>query len=166
MPLPKAAASKATTIKPSPKTTTRSTTTTTTTTTEAPVTKVDFNIKYVVPVLKPEFDAAELKIESKNDKYSVPLSSLYHPDFITRAVSGETRQERQFSPVYRPELDNDELTRALTSDPDPVALEAASLDREILGDLSSNDNGESEEQRITEPRSIPAYFFRRAGEVS
>ncbi|EAT35358.1 AAEL012467-PA [Aedes aegypti] len=127
-----------------------------------PVTKVDFNIKYVLPVFKPDL-VSELKIESKNDKYSVPLSSLYHPDFITKSVSGEQRQERQYSPVYRPELDNDELTRALTSDPDPVALEAASLDREILGDRSTNDS-ESEER--LEVRSIPSYFYRRAGEVS
>ncbi|XP_058444493.1 mucin-2-like [Malaya genurostris] len=165
VPLSKVAAKKA----PKPTTTTSTSTTsttTTTTTTEAPITKVDFNIKYVVPVIKPDFNVHELKIESKNDMYSIPLSSLYHPDFMTREISGEQRQERQYSPVYRPELDNDELTRALTSDSDPVALEAASLDREILGDRSSSNNDNESEERTNEPRSIPAYFFRRAGEVS
>ncbi|XP_055626232.1 mucin-2 isoform X1 [Toxorhynchites rutilus septentrionalis] len=148
------------------KTTPTTTTTTTTTTTEAPITKVDFNIKYVVPMITQDFNAAELKIESKNDKYSVPLSSLYHPDFITKEISGEQRQERQYSPVYRPELDNDELTRALTSDPDPVALEAASLDREILGDRSLVDSGSEERPDFVVPRTMKAYFFRRSGEVS
>ncbi|XP_058064495.1 mucin-2-like [Anopheles bellator] len=119
------------------------------------ITKIDFNIKYVLPASFPDREAHKLKIESKSDKYSIPLSPILRPDFVTREISGE-RQERQFSPVYRPELDNDELTRLLTSDSDPVALEAASLHREIL-DSDATD-------KRTLP-SLPAYFQRRSAEV-
>uniref|UniRef100_A0A182U992 Uncharacterized protein n=1 Tax=Anopheles melas TaxID=34690 RepID=A0A182U992_9DIPT len=152
------------------------TTTTTTTTTPAPITKIDFNIKYVLPVSLPDAAAHELKIESKNDKYSVPLSPILRPDFVTREISGE-RQDRQFSPVYRPELDNDEQTRQLTSDADPVALEAEHLDREILGggedgadarQLSEESVGPVSEQLVgggVLPSSA-AYFLRRTAEVS
>ncbi|XP_050071049.1 mucin-5AC-like [Anopheles maculipalpis] len=171
VPLPKVISSKSATQRV-PTTTTETTTTTTTTTTPAPITKIDFNIKYVLPVNLPDANSHELKIESKNDKYSVPLSPILRPDFITREISGE-RQDRQFSPVYRPELDNDELTRQLTSDADPVALEAEHLDREILGDGDSRQSAEggaslgTAEQLVS--HSIPssaAYFLRRTAEVS
>ncbi|XP_053678897.1 mucin-5AC-like [Anopheles nili] len=148
------------------------TTSTTTTTTPAPITKIDFNIKYVLPVNLPDANIHELKIESKNDKYSIPLSPILRPDFITREISGE-RQDRQFSPVYRPELDNDELTRQLTSDADPVALEAENLDREILGSDSRSgaestplESGTAE--RLVNHSASPsaAYFLRHTAEVS
>uniref|UniRef100_A0A182N1L5 Mucin-5AC n=1 Tax=Anopheles dirus TaxID=7168 RepID=A0A182N1L5_9DIPT len=166
VPLPKAIARPA---ESTTRTTTTTTSTTTTTTTAAPIAKIDFNIKYVLPVNAPDAGShAELKIESKNDKYSVPLSPILRPDFVTREISGE-RQDRQFSPVYRPELDNDELTRQLTADADPVALEAANLDREILG----SDGGLPVEaphgaDALDQPDSIPpsaAYFLRRTAEV-
>uniref|UniRef100_A0A182W4Z3 Uncharacterized protein n=1 Tax=Anopheles minimus TaxID=112268 RepID=A0A182W4Z3_9DIPT len=173
VPLPKVISSKSSTYRV-PTTSEPTTTTTTTTTTPAPITKIDFNIKYVLPVNLPDANSPELKIESKNDKYSIPLSPILRPDFITREISGE-RQDRQFSPVYRPELDNDELTRALTSDADPVALEAEHLDREILGTGDGRQSAESgtplgsgtAEQLVS--HSIPssaAYFLRRTAEVS
>uniref|UniRef100_A0A4Y0BJA3 Uncharacterized protein n=1 Tax=Anopheles funestus TaxID=62324 RepID=A0A4Y0BJA3_ANOFN len=174
VPLPKVISSKSSTYRV-PTTTETTTTTTTTTTTPAPITKIDFNIKYVLPVNLPDSNSHELKIESKNDKYSIPLSPILRPDFTTREISGE-RQDRQFSPVYRPELDNDELTRQLTSDADPVALEAEHLDREILGDSvdsrQSAENGTplgsgTAEQLVS--HSVPssaAYFLRRTAEVS
>uniref|UniRef100_A0A182MSG5 Uncharacterized protein n=1 Tax=Anopheles culicifacies TaxID=139723 RepID=A0A182MSG5_9DIPT len=177
VPLPKVISSKSSTYRvpttsDTTTTTTRTTTTTTTTTTPAPITKIDFNIKYVLPVNLPDANSPELKIESKNDKYSIPLSPILRPDFITREISGE-RQDRQFSPVYRPELDNDELTRSLTSDADPVALEAEHLDREILGNGDGRQSAESgtplgsgtAEQLVS--HSIPssaAYFLRRTAE--
>ncbi|XP_052899745.1 mucin-5AC-like [Anopheles moucheti] len=178
VPLPKVISSKASTyrVPTTTETTTTTSTTTTTTTTPAPITKIDFNIKYVLPVNLPDAQSHELKIESKNDKYSIPLSPILRPDFTTREISGERQDRLLFSPVYRPELDNDELTRQLTSDADPVALEAEHLDREILGDGDSRQSAESgqtplgsgtAEQLVS--HSIPssaAYFLRRTAEVS